>query len=69
MEPHREEQKPEEPRREEKPKRFRLIKLEERIAPSHKGGGGGGATNGKNATCATNGVLTGCCGTGVLSIE
>jgi hypothetical protein len=33
MEPDREEQKPEGPRPEEKPKRFHLIKLEERIAP------------------------------------
>jgi hypothetical protein len=37
MEPRREEQKTVEPRPEEKRKRFRLIKLEERIAPK-KGG-------------------------------
>jgi len=39
MEPRREEPKPEQPRREEKPKRFRIVKLEERIAPG-KGGNG-----------------------------
>jgi hypothetical protein len=39
-EPRRDEPKVAAPRPEEKPKRFRLIKLEERIAPS-KGGGGG----------------------------
>jgi hypothetical protein len=33
MEPRREEPKAPTPRPEEKPKRFRLIKLEERIAP------------------------------------
>ena len=33
MEPHREEPKAPKPRPEEKQKRFRLIKLEERIAP------------------------------------
>jgi hypothetical protein len=56
MEPRREEQKPEEPRPEVKRKRFRLIKLEERIAPREygdhgytkglactKGGHGGGS--------------------------
>jgi hypothetical protein len=37
MEPRREEPKDCKPRPEEKPKRFRLVKLEERIAPS-KGG-------------------------------
>jgi hypothetical protein len=37
MEPHREEQKAPEPSAEQKPKRFRIVKLEERIAPS-KGG-------------------------------
>jgi hypothetical protein len=48
MEPRREEQRPEEPkaprpRPEEKQKRFRLLKLETRIAP--KRGGLGGAEN------------------------
>jgi hypothetical protein len=38
MEPRREEPKKPEPRPEHKPKRFRIIKLEERIAP-RKGGG------------------------------
>jgi hypothetical protein len=37
MEPRREEPKAPKPRTEEKPKRFRIVKLEERIAPSsHK---------------------------------
>jgi hypothetical protein len=50
MEPHREEpQKAPPAGAEQKPKRFRIVKLEERIAPS-KGG------NGTNNTCA--------CGTG-----
>jgi hypothetical protein len=45
MEPHREEQqKALEPSAEPKPKRFRIVKLEERIAPS-KGG------NGTNHSC------------------
>jgi hypothetical protein len=36
MEPHREEQpKAPEPGAEPKPKRFRIVKLEERIAPKH----------------------------------
>jgi hypothetical protein len=40
LEPRREERKAPKPRPEEKPKRFRLIKLEERIAPSrHKTNG------------------------------
>jgi hypothetical protein len=37
MEPHREEQKAPEPSAEQKPKRFRIVKLEERIAPSRGG--------------------------------
>jgi hypothetical protein len=49
MEPRREEQKvPKERRPEEKPKRFHLIKLEERIAPR---AGGNGGTHGGKATC------------------
>ncbi len=47
MEPHREDQpKALEPRAERKPKRFRIVKLEERIAPS-KGG------HGTNNVCGT----------------
>jgi hypothetical protein len=46
MEPHREEQnKAPEPSAERKPKRFRIVKLEERIAPK-KGG------RGTNNSCA-----------------
>jgi hypothetical protein len=39
MEPHSEEPKVPKPRTEEKPKRFRIVKLEERIAPTFGGGG------------------------------
>jgi hypothetical protein len=39
MEPHREERQKALPSAEPKPKRFRIVKLEERIAPN-KGGGG-----------------------------
>lgn len=40
MEPHREEQnKAPPPGTEKKPKRFRIVKLEDRIAPSNNGGG------------------------------
>ncbi len=35
MEPRREEQRAPQPSAEQKPKRFRIVKLEERIAPSH----------------------------------
>jgi hypothetical protein len=45
MEPHREEQKALEPSAEQKPKRFRIVKLEERIAPRMGGGGTGHCTN------------------------
>ena len=49
MEPHREEQqKAPPPGAEQKPKRFRIVKLEERIAPSH---GGNGGTHGNKDTC------------------
>ena len=64
MEPHREEQqKAPKPSAEPKPKRFRIVKLEERIAPS-KGG-----TNGNKATCDSC-AMYGCgsyqiCGTSV----
>ena len=47
MEPRREEQKAPQPGAKQKPKRFRIVKLEERIAPA-KGGGG---TNGAKPTC------------------
>jgi hypothetical protein len=57
MEPRREEPKDTKPRPEEKLKRFRLVKLEERIAPS-KGGT-------HNHTCACSVTLCG----GNLSIE
>lgn len=54
MEPRREEKKPVKPRPEEKPKRFRLVKLEERIAP--KGGGShrhcGNGTWGGSLVCS-----------------
>jgi hypothetical protein len=54
MEPHREEQnKAPPPGAERKPKRFRIVKLEERIAPS-KGG------NGTNNQCAVTHVGLGC---------
>jgi hypothetical protein len=54
MEPHREEQpKAPEPGAEQKPRRFRIVKLEERIAP---GKGGGGPTHGNTCHCGfTNG--------------
>jgi hypothetical protein len=52
MEPHREEPQKALPGAGPKPKRFRILKLEERIAPS-KGSGG---TNGKSTcACFTNG--------------
>jgi hypothetical protein len=55
MEPRREEPKAPTPRPEEKPRRFRLIKLEERIAPT-KGG------NGTHNNCASaNCTLTCAC--------
>jgi hypothetical protein len=51
--PHREEQpKAPEPGAERKPKRFRIVKLEERIAPSLKGG------NGTNHGCYTGPGIT-----------
>jgi hypothetical protein len=56
MGPRREEQVKPEPRGEPKPKRFRLIRLEERIAPaagangSHNGGGGGGCVSNRFCT-------------------
>jgi hypothetical protein len=61
MEPHREEQpKALEPSAGPKPKRFRIVKLEERIAPSK---GGGGTRNhqcvsGYTCACGTSGCPT-----------
>ena len=52
MEPRREEPKVPNPGTQQKPKRFRLIKLEERIAPG-KGGQSG------NTNCACSRVCTG----------
>jgi hypothetical protein len=53
MEPHREEpQKALPPSAEQKPKRFRIVKLEERIAPSK---GGAGTNNG-----CVSGHITAC---------
>jgi hypothetical protein len=62
MEPHREKPKEPKPCPEEKRKRFRIVKLEERIAP------GGGHGNGSNATRCHTGCLT-CAPCGTLSIE
>jgi hypothetical protein len=51
MEPHREErQEAPEPGAERKPRRFRIVRLEERIAPSNKGGTGK-VTNGPATNC------------------
>jgi hypothetical protein len=58
MEPPREELKPSTPRPEEKQKRFRIVKLEERIAPS-KGGAHGG-TNGNNCHSGSCEISCGC---------
>jgi hypothetical protein len=62
MESRREETKAAKPRPEEKQKRFRIVKLEERIAPS-KGG------NGTNKECPSPTGLPGCPGFSGLSIE
>jgi hypothetical protein len=65
MEPHREEpQQAPEPGAEQKPKRFRIVKLEERIAPS-KGGKGSNyacATRLCTQTCDAICFGTACCG-------
>jgi hypothetical protein len=68
MGPRREEQRKPEPRGEPQPKRFRLIRLEERIAP------GGYQSHGKG--CATvlyctgdSAMGSGCCNTSSCSIE
>jgi hypothetical protein len=50
MEPRREEPKTPKPRPEEKPKRFRLIKLEERVAPVKGGHVTKGCTHGDCTT-------------------
>jgi hypothetical protein len=63
MEPRREEPKAPKPRTEEKPKRFRIVKLEERIAPAYHGTAG--ACHSKRGTLC--GTLN--CGTGTASIE
>jgi hypothetical protein len=52
MEPRREESKVPTSQPADKPKRFRIIKLEERIAPSRGG-------NGTNNECLTNSCLCG----------
>jgi hypothetical protein len=57
MEPRREEPKAPTPRPEEKRKRFRIVKLEERIAPTK-----GGNTNGNTCACTW-----GCGGCGYIS--
>ena len=63
MEPRREEQqKALEPSAAQKPKRFRIVKLEERIAP--KKGGGGNVTQHKTCNCVgptAIGCTIGCC--------
>jgi hypothetical protein len=56
MEPRREEPKAPTPRPGEKPKRFRLIRLEERIAPSK---GGNGTHNCPTKNCTLTGACTG----------
>jgi hypothetical protein len=56
MEPHREEpQKAPPPSAERKPKRFRIVKLEDRIAP----GRGGNGTNNCMGSRGCSGVCTG----------
>ena len=58
MEPRQEEKKDKQPRsegKEEKPRRFRIINLEERIAP------GGGKGNGSNLSCEHT-ICKGRCG-------
>jgi hypothetical protein len=60
MEPRREEPKVPKPRPEEKPRRFRLVKLEDRIAP------GGGSTHKCRGGCSGG---TGCDASTTLSIE
>ena len=64
MEPHREKPKAPKPRPEEKQKRFRIVKLEERIAPSNPGGGGSGGCD--THRCVSK-VIT--CGWASYSIE
>jgi hypothetical protein len=53
MDPHREEQpKAPPPSAEQKPKRFRIVKLEERIAPSKGGSNGRGCYTNDHTHCA-----------------
>ncbi len=66
MEPRREEPKAPTLRPEEKRKRFRLIKLEERIAP---GGGHGNGSNDCHGCRAGASGCTGVCSENCLSIE
>jgi hypothetical protein len=66
MEPRREEPQAPTPRPEEKPKRFRLVKLEERIAP---GGGNGHGSNATQCHSGCNSCASFICGTTTLSIE
>jgi hypothetical protein len=58
MEPRREEPQAVKSRPAEKRKRFRIVKLEERIAPN-KGGGHGG-TNGNNCHSGSCEISCGC---------
>ena len=67
MEPHREEpQKAPPPGAEQRPKRFRIVKLEERIAPSAHGNGsrGNSCVTHCGATCpGSNGCTFDTCAT------
>jgi hypothetical protein len=54
MEPRREElQKALKPNAEQKPNRFRIVKLEDRIAPAKGGNGNHGQTHGPSCACWT----------------
>jgi hypothetical protein len=57
MEPHREEPTAPTPQPQEKPRRFRIVKLEERIAPSQ---GGNGTNHTCNANCGTVSIRLAC---------
>jgi hypothetical protein len=61
MEPHREEpQKALEASTAQKPKRFRIVKLEERIAPTKGGNVSHGHATACGPTCPTDGCTVGC---------
>ena len=60
MEPRREESKAPTPQPKEKARRFRIVKLEERIAPSNEGGNGTNHTC--NANCGTVSIRLACFG-------